>query len=80
MTILIQHAKQYVNKNCERGFCQNKKSATLFSSIFMAMKYLCSQRITSIKEYKFIETQNQTKDGYHEQPKINTNGRRRRTV
>ena len=79
MTILIQHAeKQYVSKKSARGFCNEKKSATSFSSIFMAMKYLCSQRITSIKEYKFIDNQN--KDGYHGQTEININGRRRRSI
>lgn len=79
MTILIQRAKkEYVNKNCERGFCNEKKSATKFPSIFMAMKYLCSQRIKSLKEYRFIEKTQ--KEGYHEQAEINTNGRRRRSI
>ena len=64
MTILLQHArKHYVNKDCDRGFCEDRGLATQFKSIFSAMKYLCSQGEKSINEYNFIENQKGVKDG-----------------
>ena len=80
MTILLQHAeKQYVNKDCDLGFCEEKKFATEFRTIFTAMQYLISQNEESIKEYDFIENDNQ-RQARHHGTKANINRRRRRTV
>jgi len=78
MTILLQHArKHYVNKDCDRGFCEDRSFATQFKSIFSAMKYLCSQGEKSINEYNFIEDKKGNKD---EQAEINPNRLRRRFI
>ena len=80
MPILLQHAKkQYVRKDCTRGFCKDKKSATKFLSIFKAMLYLISQNEESIKDYKFIENSN-IKKSSHDEPEINIVRRRRRFI
>lgn len=84
MTILLQYAKkEYVNKDCIQGFCEDKGSATIFRTIFKAMQYLASQNVKSIKEYTFIENSIVTKVRHHEtktKTEINTHRRRRRTV
>ena len=80
MTILLQHAqKQYVKKDCTRGFCEDKKSATKFQTIFKAMLYLISQNEESIKDYKFIENSN-IKKVRHDGSEINIDRRRRRLI
>ena len=82
MTILLQYAKkEYVNKDCIQGFCEDRDSATIFRTIFKAMQYLVSQNVQSIKEYTFIESSIVTKVRHHEtKTEINTHRRRRRTV
>jgi hypothetical protein len=81
MTILLQHAqKQYVNKDCPKGFCSDKKSATEFESAFSAMKYLSSQNEESIAEYKFIENNNTRKARHNVRSKTNFNRCRWRSI
>ena len=80
MTILLQHTeKQYVNKDCTAGFCEEKKFATEFKSIFTAMQYLISQNEISIEQYDFINN-NQRKARHHVNTETNINRRRRRIV
>ena len=81
MTFLVQHArKQYINKDCPKGFCEDKESATEFSSVFSAMKYLDSINVESLEEYKFIENNENRKVRNDGRTKINLNGRRRRPI
>ncbi len=80
MTILLQYEKKdYVNKDCIQGFCEDKSSATVFQTIFKAMQYLVSRNVKSIKEYTFIENSIERKIRHHE-TEINTHRRRWRSI
>ena len=80
MSYLIKHVQnEYVNKDCSRGFCNDKASATEFKSIFAAMKYLISINEETIDDYNFVET-NIRQARQHVTAKTNTYRRRWRTV
>jgi hypothetical protein len=81
MSYLIQHSqKQYVNKDCSRGFCNDFESATEFKSIFAGMQYLHNiLREKTIKDYKFIEKGNIRQVRQDAKTKVNSHRCRWRT-
>lgn len=81
MSYLIKHVqKKYVNKDCPRGFCEDKESATKFKSIFAAMKYLGARGNKTIDDYNFVEINGIRQARNNVTTKANSHRRRWRTV